>query len=711
MGGVGQPNIQVKLKLDAVDSALGLHWDRKNVLLPDLVNGKPASLYASILLRNDGYEDVEVIEVEADVPYISSMLSMVPIALAPQQSRPVALNLSCNSSCDEQVTLTVFYRTKIQPERVLQQNSTQMLHQRSIYEPHKITFLHPSGIVSYAVLRPPSAQASRQCTHDDNLPVLLQLHGAGLEAEADLVAHALDPLPDLCAWVLFPTGVTPWSGDDWHNWGFADVEAAVDAIPDWIKANGWKGPAVDTERWLVSGHSNGGQGTWYALTHRPDKVLAAAPVSGYTSIQNYVPYNLWQSADPQRHAIVQSSLNSYRHESLMANARDIPILQQHGSNDDNVPAYHSRLLWQLIQQTHGNSSYHELPGKGHWFDGVMTTDALREFYQSELNGTKLDKSPMGQFTLVVANPGDMGSSRGIKVLSLELPGHIGSVDVSWNRTSGAWSLETSNVLILEMPSVMAEIGHITIDRQRVVIGLKSNSGKPVWRVLKNSTGMWEVRVLQLTPEMVGRSYVQMIHNPFEFEGIAYRRGRQLGAMDAILRSHGPFLVRSSAETTKHIALQISRNLCQYFAADTVLTNMSSAAETTSNIVTVAMGAIMPAGLLEHFPIRVWESKEEQMPTCLEVRDDMGTRRCYRLGNGLAAIFLRPLPDEGLELVVWGEDESSVAVAARLVPMLTGVGQPDFIVMDKRMFWKGVDGVLAMGFFDHWWNVSRNSVFS
>ena len=72
------------------------------------------------------------------------------------------------------------------------------------------------------------------------------------------------------------------------NWGFADVEAAVGSIPGWIELVGWQGPGVDINRWIVSGHSNGGQGTWYALTHRPDKVLAAAPVSGYASIQSKI---------------------------------------------------------------------------------------------------------------------------------------------------------------------------------------------------------------------------------------------------------------------------------------------------------------------------------------------------------------------------------------------------------------------------------------
>jgi hypothetical protein len=80
------------------------------------------------------------------------------------------------------------------------------------------------------------------------------------------------------------------------------------------------------------------------------------------------------------------------------------------------------------------------------------------------------------------------------------------------------------------------------------------------------------------------------------------------------------------------------------------------------------------------------------------------------GHGLAAVFLRPVPPRRLELVVWGADEASLAVAARLVPMLTGVGQPDFVVLDRRMLAKGVDAVLAMGFLDTAWEVSAGSSF-
>lgn len=102
------------------------------------------------------------------------------------------------------------------------------------------------------------------------------------------------------------------------TWGFADVKAGVAAIGDWIQTVEWEGALVNLNRWLVSGHSNGGQcpspipfsgylqttgqGTWYALTHYPDNIIGGAPISGYSSIQGkYIePPRLLISIDSSR---------------------------------------------------------------------------------------------------------------------------------------------------------------------------------------------------------------------------------------------------------------------------------------------------------------------------------------------------------------------------------------------------------------------------
>ena len=86
----------------------------------------------------------------------------------------------------------------------------------------------------------------------------------------------------------------------------------------------------------------------------------------------------------------------------------------------------------------------------------------------------------------------------------------------------------------------------------------------------------------------------------------------------------------------------------------------------------------------------------------------GVQRSVAYEPGMAAIFLRPLPNESVELVIWGIDKLGLQTGARLVPMLTGVGQPDFLVIGDASRWKGIAGVIAGGFFDYQWNISSGS---
>lgn len=87
------------------------------------------------------------------------------------------------------------------------------LTQRRLSETQRITYLHPANIVSYAILRAPPKHL---CSGHQSLPVTLGLHGAGLEADSMQARRMLDAAYGVCAWMLFPSGVTSWSGDDWR---------------------------------------------------------------------------------------------------------------------------------------------------------------------------------------------------------------------------------------------------------------------------------------------------------------------------------------------------------------------------------------------------------------------------------------------------------------------------------------------------------------
>lgn len=147
--------------------------------------------------------------------FLISMLEKSPLSLAPGQTRPLAFEISMLDPMAELLSLRFKYIVGHDRVERLTSVISFRLSRRSIIEPHKLTFLHNSGIVSYAILRAPS---NITCLHTcpKELPILLNLHGAGLEADSDQVRHSLDILPGLCSWVLFPTGVTPWSGDDWR---------------------------------------------------------------------------------------------------------------------------------------------------------------------------------------------------------------------------------------------------------------------------------------------------------------------------------------------------------------------------------------------------------------------------------------------------------------------------------------------------------------
>jgi hypothetical protein len=134
-----------------------------------------------------------------------------------------------------------------------------------------------------------------------------------------------------------------------------------------------------------------------------------------------VPYHLWHEADPRKTAIVQASLNTYKHELLTPNMRGTPIFQQHGQDDDNVPVYHSRRMHQLVGEEDWWTDYIEVPGKGHWWEGVMTEAWLSGFLTHFLNEQPWIPVLPYTFSVVVANPGDTGPKGGIAIDQLEEP--------------------------------------------------------------------------------------------------------------------------------------------------------------------------------------------------------------------------------------------------------------------------------------------------
>lgn len=173
----------------------------------------------------------------------------------------------------------------------------------------------------------------------------------------------------------------------------------------------------------------------------------------------------------------------------------IPILQQHGSADDNVPPFHSRRLSQLISQ-HGHSSrYVELPGKGHWFDGVMTTTYLRECYHQVLTKGSMTPELPSRFNIVVANPANQGSRGGIVVDQLVSPGQLGRLEVERSSETSTWGCKTSNILRFHLSTRYIEgmVPH-TFHVDGCLLDVPPSSCLDELWFLRSAEGSWKVGI-------------------------------------------------------------------------------------------------------------------------------------------------------------------------------------------------------------------------
>ncbi|KAK6341052.1 hypothetical protein TWF696_009361 [Orbilia brochopaga] len=687
-GGRKPPKVDIELTLVHLCETLDIIEDAS--VFPDIVRGKPAGEYASLAIRNNGKVPLEIIGASSDND-IAELKLVKAITIAPSQTRPVRLKLSTKGSLEVLHGCLVFKPSVA--EEAIKKFQIPLASLAEPYAPHKYAYAHPAGIVSYGVIRPPSLKSG--CAKSEKLPILLSLHGAGVDTNSAMSRNSFDALPGLCAWLIIPSGVTPWSGDDWHAWGMADVEAAIAAIPDWMDHVEWDGPGVDLNRWFVSGHSNGGQGAWYTLIHRNDKVIGGSPISGYLSIPGYVPYVLWQELEPRALSVLQASMNTYRLDLLVDNLAGVPIFQEHGEADDNVPVFHSRRMFELLHDTTQlidlhNIGYNELPRTGHWFDGIMTYGAMGDFLSKFFEKPRRLPHLSTSFTVVAGSPGAMSTRGGLQILQLSDPNTFGRLKINIERTN-IWRITTTNVRRFELNLELAKL-RTSMEPAGIII-----DGNELPFIAHDGVAGF----------VLGDNGWTQLNN--HLWKTSERHGLQLGGLQAILNSRGSIKIKPQCDGELSLecynkAMEISQNLFQYYSADTELLSSTERQEHDGNGNMVVIGrfnrSYLPDALQASFPVSQAEDGT------ITFRLATGETTIYSNQPGLGLILLFPLPGtERVGIWIWGSDEDGLRRAARLFPIRTGVSQPDFILLGPDSGWKGAAGALALGVFDSKWQIA------
>ena len=196
----------------------------------------------------------------------------------------------------------------------------------------------------------------REFSRSKTYPVIVTLHGGGQYGSDGLkqteggLAKAIRVNPErFPAVVVFPQA----KADGTPGWQQEGGKAALAALDKSIKE--FRG---DARRVYLIGGSAGGNGSWFLLSHYPERFAAAVVICAFIrqhkGLQSGIDYPaLAPSNTPDAHAY------------LAMRVAKIPVWIYHGDADRNVPVEESRKMFAALRAEGGNVKYTEFPGVAH----------------------------------------------------------------------------------------------------------------------------------------------------------------------------------------------------------------------------------------------------------------------------------------------------------------------------------------------------------
>jgi hypothetical protein len=625
--------------------------------LPDAVAGELLDEWAAVLIHNVDPEPLRGAHIEAesdglvtvsDVPTIPA-LSFLKI---PFRVRAGAAN---------EGTLPIMLQLRDENGSLLDTN-TLTLRVRAVDQWRKHTFRSGiDGSVQYYGLVPAVGNG-------DGLPgTVLSLHGAAVEGGKQ--ASCYKPRP--WCMVAAPTNRRPF-GFDWEEWGRLDaMEVLVDAQRRY--------PNDPSRTWLT-GHSMGGHGTWNIGLTLPDRFAAIAPSAGWSSFWTYSEQDRYPDDDGVR-GILRAAANPSDTNLLLPNADRFGVYILHGDADDNVPVREARAMRRRLADGHGDFTYYERPGAGHWWGNqCMDWPPLFSFLKRHTLGTSGHRD---RLTFVTVDPSASATCDWATIEQQSRSLRPSRVDLSVSRDDEGVLVQgtTDNVSRLAFDTQHADINaggmiRVALDGNEPIV-VRGD----VAHLARTADGVW--------------SAANPI--PADHKNPA-RSGRLRSAWN-----HGITLVVGTSGTDEETAWNRARARQDaerwWYRGNGMVTIVDDAAFDAA--------AAPDRGLMlygNRDTNGAWDAMLGDSPIQVD-RETVAVGSQTLLGP-LAAAFVRPRPGSDLASVgvVTGTSGAGERLAATMPVFFSGVGWPDWMVVEPSSLKTGEDGIVALGFFADDWSI-------
>lgn len=588
-------------------------------------------------------------------------------------------------------------------------------------------------------------------------PVMLSLHGASVsvgpgwgysyEYNGSLAAAGEGfPYP---AWLVQPTNRWHW-GTDWEGPGLDNALAALKYVQDNLPGAPGQGSlerkrktyGLDANRVLITGHSMGGHGCFLFATHFPDKLLGAACASGWGSLNSYSGDVHAGLLDGTRRGLLEEPRSEHAADLASANIDGVPLLAIYGSVDDNVPPKEPRRMVRLVQSasgvTLGSAELVELPGAPHWFgQGVP---AMATWFEKTLEPRKHGSLHMPglpqSFEFTVTNPLTYGTRGSLQVLQQDdasMPARVfvhrcvhveaatrnsssmcehamkelKSTEKAIAHKSGdhIWLVDTFNVRRLALreqmpgrpfPGALQVDGVLFMESELRASGCShlcraSQTTSIAWKVCGNCD--WQK--LQRGGEAIGTG---PIHMTLRKAPLCIAHGSGPGQADqALALANKLYFVSRYAPTiidAKHV--EATNSAGKVLPAECASSNLIMLGAPAENSVTAYFQCSFPYLRFSDASAQKTGSRGFALDGHIYSADHTGL------------LAMGPLPHGHLALLVHGTDAEGLARASSAVPVTSGRHGADFMVFGPDFGWKGEGAILAAGYLDPTWQVSKKS---
>ncbi|KAF2073976.1 hypothetical protein CYY_004721 [Polysphondylium violaceum] len=746
---IGQEGASYQCSVSLISSsaaAAGLMILDSNVVVPDIVNGEFASPYVSIVALNLLNQTIDTNDMEVIVIFDPQQLvSNIALfksgddsqgSLQRGQINPINMVLKSNNpvNCTDGQTYSIGISVST-GANFGQVPFTLNFSCKSFGSAYTFTFVDFDFSIQYADATPPLYPCN-----NNPCPVLLTLHGASVDAKSNAWTQAYQR--QNYSWTLFPTNRSPY-GADWQFSGLKDAFSALSnlaselpGVPSSLRLQ----YQADPYRVIYAGHSMGGHGTFEISTHYPDRSLAVAVAAGWIDMQTYTPFflRLGDSLnDPYVRFILDASISEWNTDALTPHLTNLPFIVRMGSIDDNVPPTHLRRMNRLYDQLNHNPTLgivSEIPGEGHWFNGVVDDATMQAFFDKHVLAG-IPPLP-STFMVTTLNPGSFEGKGGISILQLVVPFRVSKIQVT-KISPTLWTLATENVkrFTFYAPYFTEAPNSVIVDGQALKIARLPNH----YCIADDYT---HYKSLSPKPRGIKAPAKWTICTDPSWQ-LTERSPLNSGPMIQILQY--PLLIVYGTTGTASETL-VRQNMAVYLAnvlyyqlryAITVLSDKEFTMESLSQFNVILFGGpttnAVSKSLESNLPVQFntnnngFSINDNQFS--LNSTGILFLSSCYSsksTSTGASSIKTNKQYQNKMKFnqddanndgapqragcmvsVIEGTDQNAFERAVMLFPTKSALSVPDYIVLGKNSDYLGSAGYLALGFWNNYWEYQDN----